>query len=276
MHLRNQHVVIFFVGMIISSMILLSGCRSRQEIGYLQNIEQIAAMQFDTTAFRTARLQIKPSDYLSIVVSAEDPVSVIPFNLPATQQLLPGQLQIAQSVSLQTYQVSPEGKIKFPVLGEVEVQGLTKEACSRKLEEMIGKYVKHPIVTLHLQDVRYNVLGEVTRPGSYVATRDHFTLLDALSAAGDLTLYGKRDNILLLRENNGRKEMHRFDLTDANLLNSPYFYLQQNDVIYVEPNSQKKKNARYGQSDSFNISLISTIVSTVSVISSVLITLLLN
>ena len=144
------------------------------------------------------------------------------------------------------------------------------------LTEEISEYVTSPLVTVKINNFRVSVLGEVRAPGTKNFSNERITILDALSAAGDLDIYAKRENILLLRDNNGKKEFHRLDLTSSDLIKSPYYYLQQNDVIYVEPNKARQSNARYSQRTSYNMSIISTVISAVPVIASLTIALLIK
>lgn len=174
----------------------------------------------------------------------------------------------------QTYLVNKAGYIQFPVLGELKVGGLTKQECIQYLQGLISQYVKDPIVNISILNYRYSVLGEVNEPGAYTAENENATILDAIAQAGDLTLFGVRNNVLLIRTVNGKKESYRIDMTRADFMNEPYFHLQQGDVIYVEPNEHKKKNSKYSQSDSYNMSIVSTVISSVSVIASLVIALL--
>ena len=219
------------------------------------------------------RFRVEPDFILSIFVSAQNPASVVPFNQPLNSVFEPGQAQVKQNQTVQTYTVDQQGYINFPVLGKVKVAGLTKNECANLLETLISRYVDNPIVNVSFLNSRYSVIGEVNKPGVYAPRSETVTILDAITDAGDLTLFGQRNNILLIREVNGKREFHRYDLTDANLFASPYYYLKHNDVIYVEPNEYKKRNSKYSQADSYNMSVISTVISSVSVITSILITL---
>jgi polysaccharide export outer membrane protein len=155
----------------------------------------------------------------------------------------------------------------------VKVQGLTTQQIKDKLVELISKDVDDPIVRVELMNFRVNVLGEVQRPGAVSVKRERYSVLDALADAGDLTEFGERSNVLLIREENGVKIYHRLNLNEASVLSSPYFYMQQNDVIYVEPNEIRKDNSKYNQNNAFKLSVISTIVSACSVIASLVIAL---
>ena len=161
------------------------------------------------------------------------------------------------------------------MLGEIHVGGLTKLEIENLIIDKLKVYLKEaPLVTVRIVNYRISVLGEVASPGSFVVSNEKINLLEALAMAGDLTIYGERKNILLIRDNNGKKEFHRFDLTATDLLESPYFYLQQNDIVYVEPNKARRGNAKYSQSDQFNVSVVSTIIGGISVFVSLAIALL--
>ena len=151
---------------------------------------------------------------------------------------------------------------------------MTRSELTDIMTEKISAYVKSPIVTIQIRNFKVSVLGEVNKPGMVNIPNERLSILDALGMAGDLTIYGNRTNVLLIRDNNGQKEYHRFDLTSSETLTSPYYYLQQNDVLYVEPNKARKGNAKYSQSGQFNISLASTIISALSILASLGIALL--
>jgi polysaccharide export outer membrane protein len=168
--------------------------------------------------------------------------------------------------SLQPYLVGEDGYIQFPVLGRIKIGGLTKVDAIKLLESRISEHVKDPIVTIQNLNFKVSVLGEVNNPGPFFLTNERISILDALSLAGDLTIYGKRENVLLIRDNTGKKEFYYFNLASTDIFKSPYFYLQQNDVIYVEPNDARQKNANYSQSNQYNISVASTILSAVSIL----------
>ena len=172
--------------------------------------------------------------------------------------------------------VNKDGNIQFPVLGQLHVAGMTIHELTEMLTKEISKDVENPIVRVQLMNFRVNVLGEVKNPGQIVVTTERFSIFDALATVGDLTEYGRRENVTLIREVDGVRTYHRINLNDANVVNSPYFYLQQNDVIYVEPNKVRKDNSKYNQNNSFRIQVVSTVVSLASVISSLLIALVIN
>ncbi len=221
--------------------------------------------------------RICAGDLLTITVSAIDPSAVAPFNLPAvsyakqTQPEFNGTQDVSASQAMQSYTVDSEGFINFPVLGKIQLGGMTKQDATDQLEKKISSFVSDPIVNIQIVNFKVTVLGEVTKPGSYPVNSDRVSLLDALGLANDLTIYGNRKNVLLVRDSDGKKEMIRFDLTKSDMFDSPYFYLQQNDVVYVEANNARKKNANYSQAEQFNVTIASAIISSISVISGVII-----
>ncbi len=216
---------------------------------------------------------IKPDDELYISVTSTSPEATAiynsPTNNPATKSVLPN----VMTPTVQTYVVNSEGDILFPELGKIHVSGMTTEALQKLLTEKISKDVEDPIVKVELINFQVNVGGEVNNPKQIAVTRNRFSILDALAAAGDLTPYGERSNVLIIRENNGKREFARLNLNSSDVLTSPYYYLQQNDYIYVEPNSIREANAKYNQDNAFKLSVVSTIVSASSVIASLVIAL---
>lgn len=251
----------------------LTSCKTTDTIGYFQNINQMGNEQIGSEV-NTYQTRITADDQLSILVSGVDPISVAPFNLPVIS-IQPANETLLNTANVQqTYLVNSLGDIDFPVIGKLHVAGFSCSELSDLLKEKIAAYVKSPIVNVKIQNFKISVLGEVVSPGTKRVSSERISILEAISEANDLTIQGRRDNILIIRDNNGRKEYQRIDLTDANLFLSPYYYLRQNDIVYVEPNEHRKHNARYNQSKQLNISLASTIISAVSVIASLTIALL--
>jgi polysaccharide export outer membrane protein len=170
--------------------------------------------------------------------------------------------------------VDNDGNISFPILGTLRVAGLTKREAEQMIEQKIRPYmsdVENPIVTVRMSSYSISVLGEVSRPGSYQVAREKISILEALAQAGDLTIYGVRDKVKLIREDaNGQKEIHVLNLNDANLINSPYYYLQQNDIVYVEPNKVKARNSSVGQSTTLWFTATSILISLTSLLYNVL------
>lgn len=243
---------------------LCFSCANRQDIAYYQNIDNINAQQNKNSY----EVKIKADDLLLIVVSAEDPEVAMPFNL--TTASIPnantGSIAVNGQQSLQTYLVNNAGVIDFPVLGKLEVGGLTRSQVTDMLHEKISKYIKNPIVNMRITNFKISVQGEVTAPGTFDIKTERVTLPEALSMARDLTIYGKRNNILVIREVNGLKSFNRIDITKADFMDSPFYYLAQNDVVYVEPNKTKVNGSKVGPNTGVIISVTSLLVTIVALI----------
>lgn len=254
-------------------LLMLMSCKTTTNtITYFQDLDNQMPAVTEQSVNYTPR--IAPDDQLSITVSGTDPNAVAAFNMPLASYLAPGETNVTSTPVLHTYLVNSRGEIDFPVLGKLQVANMTRSELTDMLTEKISAYVKSPIVTIQIRNFKVSVLGEVNKPGTVNVPNERLSVLDALGMAGDLTIYGNRANVLLIRDNNGRKEYHRFNLTSAEILTSPYYYLQQNDVLYIEPNKARKGNAKYSQSGQFNVSLASTIISALSVLASLGIALL--
>ena len=247
----------------ILALLFASSCVSGKKITYYQNME---ALEQEVMAAK-AGLEIKPNDLLVISVAAENVESVQPFNLPVVGMPSTGDVtRVTGQPQLQTYLVNSEGEIQFPVLGTLDVAGLTRQQLSELLEEKISKYVQNPIVNTRIANFQVTVLGEVNKPGTFSIPDEYLSLNKALGFAGDLTIYGKRRNVLIIRETEKGKIYKYVDLTDANFLNSPFYYLQQNDVVYVEPNNAQKQGAGYNRNSTVYISIASVLISLIVLI----------
>lgn len=218
-------------------------------------------------------ITIRPDDELYITVTAAVPSAASIYNLPASNPATLSDLGAQGQVRQQTYLVSPSGTINFPILGKIYVEGLTTEQLAEELKTRISKDVKNPMVKVELVNFHVNVLGEVKNPGQIEVKSQRFSIIDALAAAGDLTEYGERTNVIVVREENGKKVYHHLNLNDSKSLESPYFYLKQNDWVYASPNAVRQANSKYNQFNSYKISVISTVVSATSVIASLVIAL---
>ena len=234
--------------------LLLGSCKTVKDIPYFQNASEYdgqgKAYLYDMT--------ILPKDELVIFVSSSNPESVIQFNVRDPRPLDEmdrryGGIRIQESMSGQThrYLVENDGTIDFPVVGRIHVEGLTIPQANAAILEKIAPYIKDKsdcIVNTLIENYEISVLGEVNRPNTFTISRNKCTVLEALAMAGDMTVYGKRDNVKVLREKpNGEYEIHELDLRDANILDSPYYYLRQRDILYVEPNEVMAQNAEIGR-----------------------------
>lgn len=173
---------------------------------------------------------------------------------------------------MQQYLVNNQGEIDFPVLGRLKISGLTKNECEALIREKLIPYLKEtPIVNVRMVNYKISVLGEVKRPGTFTVSNEKVNILEALAMAGDMTVYGMRDNVKLVRENaNGERVIQTLNLNDADLIRSPYFYLQQNDILYVSPNKTAARNSDIGNSTTLWISATSILVSIASLLVTIL------
>ena len=202
-----------------------------------------------------------------IIVSAEDPEIAAPFNLKSVSIQSPGKLDaINGQQTMQLYLTDANGFIEFPILGKLKVSGLTRSEVLQLLQQKIGVYIKNPIINLRVMNFKVSVQGEVNSPGTYPVASDRITLIEALTMAKDLTIYGKRNNILVIREINGVKSYNRVDITKAEFINSPFYYLAQNDVVYVEPNKNKINGAAIGPNTGVIISISSLLITLITLI----------
>ncbi len=246
---------------LLAVLLLLTSCKTRtndkeSQLNYMQNVEQIAT----EAALRTSSTTIQTGDQLSVFVTAKDMEVVRPFNQSYYSDAgltTPGN---AAASSEKHYLVSSGGSIDFPVIGLVSTVGKTVEELKQELTNRISAYVKNPSVTVKLVNFKVTVLGEVARPNQYVIPEGQTTLLNALGLAGDLTMYGKREDILVVRNENGVMSKERINLMDANFINSPYFNLKQGDVIYVSANQTKDKVSRLDPNTGTYIAIAGTLI----------------
>ena len=244
--------------------LLLFSCKSKKEIIHFQNIDSLPSQKSNSY-----EIKIQPDDLLLIIVSASDMESAIPFNLTAvTSSSIVRQDALGQQAP-QLYLVDANGSIDFPVLGNLKVGGLSRTEMMKMLKDKIGTYVKTPIVNFRIMNFKVTVQGEVTAPGTYSSASERITLIEALSMAHDLTIYGKRNNILIIREIEGVKTYNRVDITQADFINSAFYYLAQNDVVYVEPNQNKINGAAVGSNTGVLISLSSLTITVIALLISI-------
>ena len=250
--------------------VVVSACSTTKQVAYLQNSDEVSLAQSEY--LYDAR--IMPKDQLTITVSTTNDEAAAPFNMTVATPYSVGQRSSYTQATLQLYLVDNDGMITFPIIGEIKVGGLTKAEAEQMIEEKIRPYMaetENPIVTVRMSSYSISVLGEVNRPGSYQVSREKINILEALAQAGDLTIYGVRDKVKLIREDaKGKKEIHTMNLNDANIINSPYYYLQQNDIVYVEPNKVKAQNSSVGSMTTLWFSATSILISLVSLLYNIL------
>lgn len=252
---------------------LLSSCASKRDtLSYFQDIQ---SENFSTAIdLSTIEPKIEPFDELNITVSSLQPGLTTQYNLPYTNPAMSSSGFVSQSLVQQaTYFVTEKGDITMPVLGEIHVAGMTTDQLAKVIEEKVAVEVKDPVVIVNLVNFKINVGGEVNAPGQYSIGGKRVSILDALSQAGDLTPYGERSKVMIIREEDGKRVAHTVDLSSSDILTSPYFYLKQNDYVYVAPNPIRNENAKYNQNNAYKLSVISTVVSAASVVATLIIAL---
>jgi len=243
---------------IFSLAILLNACASPQKIVYFQDIEG----QVVNDTLMNFEPQIQFGDILVINVSAIEAEAAIPFNLYETPIISE---RFSNSKPL-TYLVNIDGDIQFPVIGNLKVGGLTTKQIADKLTKVLVDYIKDPIINIRLVNFKVSVLGEVNKPGAYVVENERISIIDAISLAGDLTIHGKRESVMLVRELEGKRDFVTIDLTNKELFNSPYYYLAQNDVIYVAPNKTKVNASAVGANTGVLVSSASILIALIALI----------
>ena len=233
--------------------LLFSACQSYKKVPYLQDAEILKQANTQVAPMQDAKLI--PGDEVSILVSTSDPVVSQPFNAQGN-----------------TFLLDNEGNINYPALGKLSMNGLTSREAENLITERLKTYVKErPTVVVRMSGFKVSVLGEVASPGVYPVVNEQINVLEALAMAGDLTIYGVRDNVKLIREaQDGRKQFVTLNLNDADLLVSPYYQLQQNDILYVTPNKAKAQGAGIGTSTTLWISGFSVLVSIASLLINIL------
>ena len=251
----------------------ISSCSSSKHLSYFQDLPTDSIDTVVNNIQTEYSLRIQPDDELLITVTSLSPEATSMYNLPMANIATRGEQQVTGNVAMQTYIVSADGDIRFPTLGQIHVEGMTIDELTELLMERISRDVENPMVRVEIVNASFNVLGEVRAPGRYGLGKESVTVLDAIARAGDLSEWGKRENILLIRREGDKTVLHRFNMQDYSSINSPYYYLKQNDIIYVEPDKVRSDNAKYNNNNGFKLSVISTVVSGVSVIASLIIAL---
>lgn len=244
---------------------LLFSCTPKQNINYMENIETLAL----ENSIKNSRVNLQPGDRLIITVSAQDMDVVAPFNQTYSSTSAVVQYTVPSSnntlrpepASGPTYIVDTDSNIIFPQIGSVSVKDENVESFRVKLTDLISKYVKNPVIDVKLVNFKVSVIGEVSRPGQYTIPDGSTTLLGALGMAGDLTPYGVRNNILVLRTVDGQITQQRININNADFINSPFYYLKQNDVVYVQPNANREKASRIDPNTGLYISVASVLAS---------------
>lgn len=258
---QNQRIFILLL-----TTILLGSCTAQKRVWYLQDAQPDTSEQI----LQNGQIRIKPLDQLTIVVNSKDPELAVPFNSSTSYSSLSGTMTNASSgtQSLQTRTVDENGILDIPVIGKIDCKGKTRGELAQIIADQIiaGGYINDPTVNVQFANMKISVIGEVTRPGEYTITRDKVSIFDALAMAGDLTVYGIRTDVAVVREVNGVRTIEYLDLTKKDIFNSPAFYLQQNDAVYVKPNKYKAQSGEINQNRTFYLSLAGTVISVATLI----------
>ena len=246
--------------------LFVASCAPQKRVWYIQD----ATTSLPETIIQDARRRIKPLDRLSIVITSKNPELAEPLNSLSSYNSVVGKgfSNISSDQGVQILTVDENGVLELPLIGPIYCRDKTRHELAREIADKVidGGYVNDPLVNVQFSDMRIAVLGEVLRPGAYDVSRDRVSIFDALAMAGDLTLYGVRSDVAVIREVDGERTVEYVDLTTKDIFNSPVYYLQQNDVIYVKPNKYKAQASEINQNRSFYISLASTVVSIATLI----------
>lgn len=243
--------------------VLASSCATSKDIVYFQDGDRYPSTEIS----ESYEIKIQKDDLLGITVNSKDPELALPFNLPTIAYQAGKGEQLTTAQQLQGYLVDSEGNIDFPLLGSLHVEGMTRLELTNLLKQKLirGDFLADPVINIKLLNYKIAVMGEVTKPGTYPINSDRVSILDALSMAGDLTIYGKRGDIKVIREENGTRNIATVDLKSGDLFSSPYFYLQQNDVVYVSPNKSRVGQSTYNSNLPLLVSCLSVLISAILV-----------
>lgn len=258
MNKQNNVVKGLILAFLISA--LSSSCVSNKKIAYFQDIQAVNQAQLENAA-KFTEPTIQPDDILSINIFTLNQQTGSIINQAAATPTLGGNTNSSLAAQSTGFLVDKNGEVELSLIGKIRVAGLTSFEARELIRTKASAIYQQPNVQLRFANFKVSVLGEVNAPSAYTLPNEKVTILDALSLAGDLTIYGRRDNVMVIRDNNGKKEMQRLDLNSSEIFNSPFYYLKQNDVVYVEPNKRK-----VSASNSAQIQTIGVIASVLSVI----------
>lgn len=246
------------VWLLLIAVVVLTSCVSKRKMVYFGEVDGVIIEE----ALQSYEPKIQKGDVLKINVSAIDVEAAMPFNLYETPILG----NVGANAKPLTYLVNAAGVIHFPVIGDLNVMDKTIRELTKELTDTLKDYINKPIVNIRLENFKVTVLGEVNRPGTYPVANERISILEAIGLAGDLSIQGNRVDIILIRERDGKREFIPIDLTNKKLFNSPYFYLAQNDVIYIEPNKAKINSSVVGANTSIIFASISSLISIIAIL----------
>lgn len=252
-----KRIITSYFTLLLVALVAFSSCAPKSNHVYYQNIDEILNNNEKLANFET---RLQPDDLLMIIVSAEDVEAASPFNLINTMTSNPNNPAGSGQMQQQLYLIDSKGIIDFPKIGTLKLSGLTRTEAVNLIKEKVQKYINDPIVNLRIMNFKITVQGEVVRPGVHTINSERLTLPEAIALSGDMTIYGKKENVLIIRENNGKKTYNRVDMTKADFINSPYYFLNQNDIVYIEPNKTRINSSAVGPNISIGISALSLLV----------------
>lgn len=248
--------------------VLVASCTSQRQFTYFKDLpDTLNNYNIADTGYQV--LTVKPDDVLQINISSPNPEATSFFMMQGSSVTEGSSGTSATAAAPNTYLVNKEGGIDLPLVGTVEVAGLSTSQVKQAVKTKVAPYLRDPIVNVRLQNFKITVLGEVAKPANYIVPNERVSVLDALGMAGDLTIFGRRENVLLVRETEGKKTMVRLNLQDSRLFQSPYYYLQQNDILYVEPTKQRVANS--DMTTIRNVSIITSLASLATILVSQLV-----
>ena len=262
---------------ILMAAITLASCQSYKKVPYLQSYESLTDKSYKEIVINEVNQQdtlydarIQPKDLLNITINTTDPQAAAPFNLTMQtyNNIAQSNASTTSQPALQQYLVDNDGNVEFPVLGNIHLGGLTKGEAEQYIKDKLkSQFRGTPIVTVRMVNYKISVIGEVGSPGTFTISNEKVNIFEALAMAGDMTIYGIRDNVKLIREDNtGKREIVTLNLNDQDILQSPYYYLQQNDILYVTPNKTKAKTSNISSSTTIWFSVVGSLVSLASLI----------
>ncbi len=248
-------LLLFFIALVFGS------CASNKNIIYLQEAENSSANKNELLKYENI---LQPDDNLIISILSDEPELANDFNLIYLTARGNALQNLNVNEMLYTYLIDQNGEIDFPVLGKIKLAGLTRIEAQDKIKKLLANYIKNPGVILRVTNFKVSVIGEVPRSGIQNVSGDRITLFEALSSAGDMTIYGKRKGVTIIREIDGIKTISEVDITNVDFINSPYYYLAHNDVVYVKPNKTRVNSSVVGPNITVGISAISLIITIIA------------
>ena len=248
--------------LLLSLIVIFGSCASKEKLVYYHNNTKGGNSPIGTSNYAP---KFKPDDLLMIIITAPDNEASKLFNLPAVSISQNSALATGQT-QYQLYLVDNQGYINLPVIGQFKIGGLSREDAMKQLKTILDEKIGDPIINIKITNYKVSVTGEVARPGSYPIVSERITLPDALAMAGDLTIYGQRTNIAVIREIDGVRTINRVDITKADFINSDFYYLSQNDVVYVEPNKTRVNSASVGPNITIGLSALSLVITVVALL----------